>query len=613
MPVRQGNPEAAGVNPFRRLSASQVITWKSCNRLWYYNYIERLKSPLPPQIIRGNAVEECICRVLRDSPVFVSADAEDEMTSPLLEDGSLAYDNQLAWPGPATIELSEDQWPTDRASLLSWAISRAEVHFDRCWEAAVDDWESSPNRKGSVEDADPEEAREMVQSGLKMHIDQVEACLNAAGGPKLESWRAGEGREYWPPPDGFPRLWDQPHPAAQDSDDISWCEAWELARPWFVDPDAGQWKQTTSHPEEWFQGEYDMVYGWTGKIRIIDLKASIGRGDRSAGYIDQLRLYCWLWWETHDRSEEVDSLEIWYLGADAIKEVECPSREEMEKLSEELSELYEKIHARNPEIEECPPEPAPLHYFDYGGVPSEVPIDADSRARCTYCDLRGVCEGSDHELDLPLERNIDRFGHSWPITPLGEIVTRVNVVGEVSGLRGPNLSEDGSVELSFILQEGYDRAKVQPSRYGTPRQVTRSIANGVRVRIENAMASMWKGEIVLDLDQKSSVTIADESDEAPIVDIETKANAIGRIWSINAFPDGEGVSRWSVTLIDQTGSAGVVAFKQFIPLAAAGVTRGDEIAILNGEIGEFNGQPQVRIGPGGRLVVLRDSSEVPGF
>ncbi len=264
-------------------------------------------------------------------------------------------------------------------------------------------------------------------------------------------------------------------------------------------------------------------------------------------------------------------------------------------------------------MEECPPEPSPLNYFDKGGVPSKTPIDPNPRARCTYCDLRGVCEGSGHNLELPLERKLDRFGHSWPITPLGEIVTRVNVVGEVSGLRGPNLSEDGSVELTFTLQDGYDRAKVQPSRYGAPKQVTRSITSGSRVRIENAMASIWKGEIVLDLDEKSSVNMAEDSDDESIVDIETKANVVGRVWSINAFPDGEGVSRWSITLIDQTGSAGVVAFRQFIPLAAAGVTRGDEIAILNGEIGEFNGQPQVRMGPGGRLVVLRDSTEVPAY
>ena len=613
MPVRIGDPQAAGVNPFRRLSASQVITWKSCNRLWYYTYIERLKSPLPPQIIRGNAAEECVCRVLRDSPVLVSADAADEMTSPLLDDGSLDYDNQNAWPCPALSELPEEQWPTDRQSLEDWALARAEVHFDVCWEAAIADWESSPNRSGSVADADPEEALEMTRAGIRMHLDQVEACLGSGGGPKFTQWRAGGIRDQWPAPDGFPRTWIERHPAARDSGDITWCEAWEVARPWFVDPDAGQWKQTTSHPEEWFQGEYDMVYYWTGAIRIVDLKASIGRGDRSGGYIDQLRLYCWLWWETHGRADEVEALEIWYLGTGSVKDVPRPSQEELHTLSEELEELYHRIHARNPSIDECRPEPAPLRYFDEGGVPSETPVDTDPRARCKRCQLRGVCEGSNHDLELPLERSIERFGHRWPVTPLGEIVTRVNVVGEVSGLRGPNLAADGSVELSFMLQEGYDRAKVQPSRYGTPREVTRSIANGSRVRIENAMASVWKGEVVLDLDENSSVAIADESDSAPIVDIETKINAIGRVWSVNAFPDGKGVTRWSVTMVDQTGSAGVVAFRQFIPLAAAGVTRGDEIAVLNGEVGEFNGQPQVRIGPGGRLVILKDSSEVSEF
>ena len=66
------------------------------------------------------------------------------------------------------------------------------------------------------------------------------------------------------------------------------------------------------------------------------------------------------------------------------------------------------------------------------------------------------------------------------------------------------------------------------------------------------MASVWKGEVVLDLDEKSSVAIADESDSAPIVDIETKVNAIGRVWSINAFPDGAGVTRWSVTTVSYT-------------------------------------------------------------
>ena len=613
MPVRRGDPESAGVNRYRRLSASQVILWKSCNRLWYYTYMERLKGPLPPQIIRGNAVEECICRVLRDSPVLVATGAADEMTSPLLEDGSPAYDNPLAWPAPTLVELTEDEWPTDRDSLEAWAMARIDVHFEACWDAAVLDWESIPNRVGSVDAADPDEGLAMTRAGLRLHLDQVQACIEASGGPGLADWRKGGSRGDWPAPDGFPRVWNEVHPAARDSGEITWCEAWEVARPWFVDPDAGQFKLTTSHPDEWFQGEYDMVYDWTGKIRIIDLKASIGKGDRSGGYIEQLRLYGWLWWETHGRADEVEALEIWYLGPGTVKDVPRPSAEELEALTEELSGLYQKIHSRDPSIDECPPEPAPLRYFDEGGIPSATPVDPDPRARCIRCELRGVCEGSEHDLELPLERSIDRFGHKWPVTPLGEIVTRVNVVGEVSGLRGPNLAADGTVELSFTLQEGYDRAKVQPSRYGSPTDVTRSIRNGSRVRIDNAMASVWRGEVVLDLDAKSSVEVAEDSDSAPIVDVETKVNAVGRIWAINAFPDGAGVTRWSVTIVDQTGSAGVVAFKQFIPIAAAGVSRGDEIAILNGEIGEFNGQPQVRIGPGGRLVLLREASEVPDF
>jgi len=613
VPVRIGDPQAAGVNPFRRLSASQVITWKSCNRLWYYTYIERLKSPLPPQIIRGNAAEECVCRVLRDSPVLVSADAADEMTSPLLDDGSLDYDNQNAWPSPALSELPEEQWPTDRQSLEDWALARAEVHFDVCWEAAIADWESSPNRSGSVADADPDEALEMTRAGIRMHLDQVEACLEAGGGPEFTQWRAGGIRDQWPAPDGFPRTWIERHPAACDSGDITWCEAWEVARPWFVDPDAGQWKQTTSHPEEWFQGEYDMVYYWTGAIRIIDLKASIGRGDRSGGYIDQLRLYCWLWWETHGRADEVEALEIWYLGTGTVKDVPRPSAEEMSGMSENLERLYQTIHAQDPDMVECPPNPSPLRFFDDGGVPSDPPVHPDERARCERCDYRGFCEGSDHDIALPLERRIERFGHAWPVTPISEIQTRVSVVGEVVGLQGPNLQDDGTVSLEFTLQDGYDRARVRPSRYGAPSEVTRAIAEGSRVRIEGGLASIWRGQLQIDLDGKSSVTIAEDGDEAPIVEVETRISVVARVWSIDAYPNGVDVHRWAITIMDQTGSAASVAFRQFVPLSAAAITRGDEIAILNGEVGEWAGRPQVRIGPGARVVILRHSDDTPDF
>ena len=209
------------------------------------------------------------------------------------------------------------------------------------------------------------------------------------------------------------------------SGSVSWAEAWEVARPWFVDPDAKSFTQTSAIPGEWFQGEYDLVYRWSGSTRIVDLKASIGRGDRSGSYLDQLRMYGWLWWETHERAEEAEALEIWYLGTGTVKDVPRPSAEEMSGMSENLERLYQTIHAQDPDMAECPPNPSPLRFFDDGGVPSDPPVHPDERARCERCDYRGFCEGSDHDIALPLERRIERFGHAWPVTPISEIQTPI--------------------------------------------------------------------------------------------------------------------------------------------------------------------------------------------
>ena len=614
MPVRTAEPGDHSVNPYRRLSASQMVTWQACPRLWYYNYIPKLRGPLPPQIIRGNAAESCISRVLRDSPSLVLANSGDILKSPILEDGKPAYEFDELWPAPSLLTLDETEWPDSRKSLEEWALSRADAHFQSCWDSAVADWESISNRIGDSEGANEQECRDMVTNGILMHIDQVESCLKARGGPSIDSWRSGEGRHDWPAPDGFPRVWVEPHPCAQPlGSEVSWCEAWEVARPWFVDPDAGSFTQTTAHPEGWFQGEYDLVYRWSGRPSVIDIKASKGKGDRSGGYVEQLRLYAWLWWETHNRSEEVESLGIWYLGPGSVKEVPLPTSGELHDYGSQLKDIYTLIHANDPSIEECPAEPSPLRYFDEGGKPSKVPIDPNPLARCVNCDLRGICENGEHELELPLENRIERFGHAWPITQMGSLKTRVNATGTVSGLRGPRLEDDGSIELSFKLLDGYDRAKVRPSRYGAPKIVTRSISDGSRVIVEGAIPSVWRGEMVLELDDKSSISIAGEEVSEPIVEIETRISVIGRIWSVDAFPTGVGTSRWSVTLLDKSGSAGAVAFKQFIPVTAASMRWGDEIDILNGEVGEFNGRPQVKIGPNTRVVPLRSSDDLPEY
>ena len=451
----------------------------------------------------------------------------------------------------------------------------------------------------------------MVESAISLHLDQVQACIDSSGGPGLEEWRSG-ARPDWPAPDGFPREWEGSHPSA-GSGQITWAEAWEVARPWFVDPDAKSFTQTSAHPEDWFQGEYDLVYRWSGKTTIVDLKASVGKGDRSGDYLDQLRMYGWLWWETHGREEVVEGLEIWYLGTGTVKQVQLPSTEEMGYMKDELEGLYKQIHAQDPDISMCPPEPSPLRFFDKGGIPSETPIHPDERARCTRCDYRGICEGSDYELELPLEERIERFGHAWPVTPIGGIITRASIVGDVVGLQGPELMDDGTISLQFTLQDGYDRARVRPSRQGNPRNVTRGISEGSRVRVDGGMPSIWRGQLQFDLDERSAVSIATEDDIAPVVEVETRVSVVGRVWSIDAYPDGANVRRWSITLMDKTGSAASVAFKQFIPVSAAAICRGDEIAILNGEVGEWAGRPQVRIGPGARVVILKHAEDTIDF
>ena len=613
MPVQTYDVEATGVDPFRRLSASQVNLWKACPRQWYYAYQERLKGPMPPVIIRGNAAEECICRVLRDSPSLITPDASDSLISPLNEKGAPDWEDEGNWMAARLSSRPIEEWPSSREALMEWALSRVEVHFDRCWEAAVEDWQSTQNRAGSLEDVEPEECIEMIHEGIKMHIDEVEKCMAANGGPRLESWRRGEARDEIPAPDGFPLNWNSPHPCAQTHGNVTWCEAWEITRPWFVDPDSKSFTQTTCIPEGWFQGEYDLVYRWDGSINIVDIKASIGKGDRSFSYVGQLRLYAWLWWESHSRSEQVSNLEIWYLGTGTVKSIKLPETSEMEAYQKEISELYQLLRAGNPSIEDCPPEPAPLRHFDAGGVPAEPHIDPDPSARCKGCEYRGFCPKGEHDLELTAERRIERLGHAWPLTPLGEIEPRVDAIGEVIGLSGPELIEDGTIKVNFRLQDGYDRAKVQPAYNGGPSKITRSIAEGARVKVSNALPSLWRGELQLNLDADSEVSIANEEESAPVVDVETRVSIVARVWSIDSFPDGVGNTRWAATLVDATGSAQIVAFKQFIPLSAAAVKRGDTIAILNGEKGEWGGRPQVKCGPGTKVVIVSDAEDVPEF
>ena len=100
MPVRLADEATDSVGPYSRLSASQVNTYRSCPRLWYYEKVLRFKMPQIPVLFVGRAVEEAVCRVLRESPALIvhAAPTTALDPSPLDEEGMPDRNTTAIWP-----------------------------------------------------------------------------------------------------------------------------------------------------------------------------------------------------------------------------------------------------------------------------------------------------------------------------------------------------------------------------------------------------------------------------------------------------------------------------------------------------------------------------------
>ena len=374
MPVRSADPETDEVGRFNRLSASQANTWEDCPRLWYYQNKMRLKFPQTPPLFLGRAVEECVCRVLMESPGLVFASAPLDV----MKNGA---DNLLP--------LFDDELPND---FFEWCDARVSVHWPKIRDEMHQEWSKDARKSGNWHDYDMDVYRKMCVTALKMHMDEVIDCKNNISESELSEWRDGK-RFAIPAPDG--RENHGSHPLARTGA-CTLVEAWEIARPWFVDPDAPQFSLNAVHPEHWFQGEYDLVYRHGGRIRIMDLKASRGGGDRSGNYVEQLRIYAMLWSITHG-GQIPQSLEVWYLGVGVRKHVPIPNAEEIDVLEQKLNDLWHEIKGSEVTIEDCPPIPRAMRGFGEGGVKIEDPEET----RCSTCDWSGLCPNGTGDDDLP--------------------------------------------------------------------------------------------------------------------------------------------------------------------------------------------------------------------
>ena len=297
----------------------------------------------------------------------------------------------------------------------------------------------------------------MAVNGIKMHMEEIEACFLSIDDEEIEAWRSGH-RHHWPAPDGRGFAMES-HPIAATGP-IGWIEAWEIARPWFVDPDAKPFMMNAVHPEHWFQGEYDLVYRWGGQIKIVDIKASLGNSDRSGDYVEQLRMYAYLWWSTHE-GEHVDALEIWYLAADSKKIIQVPNEDELNAIGVELKSLWSELREETPDIERCPAEPAPMRSFGPGGIPSE---EEPSKTRCERCDWSHICPKGEWDDVHPNGGSFHLPGLVTETegTPLNEIKTRHTVTGRVHAVI--MAANSGSQFQKAILHLQMCRSKQQNSK-----------------------------------------------------------------------------------------------------------------------------------------------------
>ena len=435
MPVRSADPETDEVGRFNRLSASQANTWEDCPRLWYYQNKMRLKFPQTPPLFLGRAVEECVCRVLMESPGLVFPNAPLDV----MKNGA---DNLLP--------LFDDEVPND---FLGWCESRVNAHWPKIRDEMHEEWSKDARKSGNWHDYDMDVYRDMCITALRMHMDEVMDCKSTISESELTEWREGK-RFAIPAPDG--RQKEGSHPLGRTGE-CSLVEAWEIARPWFVDPDAPQFSLNAVHPEHWFQGEYDLVYRHGGRIRIMDLKASRGGGDRSGNYVEQLRIYAMLWSITHE-GQIPEALEVWYLGVGVRKEVPIPNAEEIDVLEQKLNDLWHEIKGSDVTIEDCPPIPRALRGFGEGGVKTEDP----DGSRCATCDWSALCPNGTGDDDLPSGGVHQPPGDlkEYDLTAFADLVPRVSIFAEVFSVtnvpdKAPNITieKDGGFAFVRIVAE----------------------------------------------------------------------------------------------------------------------------------------------------------------
>ncbi|MCH1526675.1 MAG: PD-(D/E)XK nuclease family protein [Candidatus Poseidoniaceae archaeon] len=515
-------PEAQSIGRARgRLSASSLTTFLRCNKQWYLNYKIGLRGPLSPHQVMGIEVEDAYCSILMHRAPSVDS-----------------FDDLKKW----------------LYSLVSENAQKALTKGKSVFEDAM--W----NDGDFDEHFDLELVSKMLENGITLQLEEVKACYEAGGGIHEFTIPA----PCWDSPPHFTQpdkansmiAWkDEPH---EFSENITWQDAWEIARPWVKDPRNPE-PQRMYHPNRWAAGECDLVLRWDGNTRIVDIKMGDGEGKFATSLDAQLNFYAWLWNETH--ADSCTGLEGWYLTNGLRKIVEVNP-----KSTEQYRDVHDQMKAW-----ECD-----------NSLPLKTPCDGEAGG-CHWCSLSEVPYQAP-EITMPCE-------------PLSSIPSRVNVKGRLQGAWGPLPNHYGEMVLGAMIQAGDKMVTLEESQPGSYPAMHDSPQDDVV--ITGALPGVWRRQARLYLDELSSISSQSDAKLTRMGMLRTKANVEGVVLSCSKRDgkraDGRPWSMMSFHLWDGERVAEVVAFGSSINGTMLSIRPGMIVKMTSAELGWREGLVQLRI------------------
>lgn len=571
-----------------RISASGLTTFLRCERQWFLGSKLGLSGPTTPSQILGIVIEDELCGLLMHRP-HASINSLTDLT----------------------------QWIAEK---IPAAAQRAQDTGKQAWEESL--WRTSDWVWEEIERSTMEEK---LRCGLLLFMEEVNRCKIEGGGPYIEQYRRGEcpfeiPSPAWGDEPRFPlpdkvrsfgmRTWakDEPMVWNESGDEVSWHEAWEIARPWVKDPRVHQ-PQRLYHPEGWAAGELDLVLRWDGNIRLVDIKSGDPTSRFAASLQHQLRFYAWLWHETHS-GQTIDGLEGWYLTGPHRLTYDPPTKHEIETMTKEFYSINKSM-------------------MSMGSGPVALPAPpgkacSGEAAGCHWCSLGTDEDGSivNDEL-LATITSTRSMEIASPSQPLSSIPNRVHVHGTFTGAWGPLPNHFGEPVLGAMLVAGGAQITVEESEPGS----YSGLHDGPKgeIVILNALPGVWRGSPRLYLDSKSEIlTVGDaekyfsksgrelKSETTRIGLLRTRANVEGIVLSLRKRSgvrlDEKPWTMFAMHLWDGNHVVEIAAFGSSISGQMEGLRPGDRVSLMAAELGWRAGLPQLRIDNRKTRLTIKDSN-----